>query len=140
VEHIDLYNQTEFNLPQIQGGNLTDSDASKLAWGVEQVRNILSQPPLLHTIQFEQYPGYHYQGQDLIQYVKDHAMRNSHWSGSTRMGDDMDSVVDSRLRVRGVDSLRVVDAGVMPFIPNGNTHSTTCVIALRAVDLIFGSE
>ena len=53
------------------------------------------------------------------------------------MGDDQESVVDSKLRVNGVENLRVVDAGIMPYIPNGNTHSTTCVIALRAVDLIF---
>jgi choline dehydrogenase len=53
------------------------------------------------------------------------------------MGDDKEAVVDPELRVNGVDNLRVVDAGIMPFIPNGNTHGTTCVIALRAVDLIF---
>ncbi len=61
-------------------------------------------------------------------------------TGSTRMGndDDKNSVVDSKLRVRGVKDLRIVDAGIMPFIPNGNTHSTTCALALRGVDLIFG--
>ena len=67
-------------------------------------------------------------------------MRNSHWSGSTRMGDDQESVVDSKLRVNGVENLRVIDAGIMPYIPNGNTHSTTCVIALRAVDLILNER
>jgi choline dehydrogenase-like flavoprotein len=131
-----------FPLPQIQGGSLTNGDASRLAWGIKQVRNIMSTSPLKDVIQYEQRPGDQCtQDQDLIQYVKDNVMRNAHWSGSTRMGndddDESDSVVDSRLRVRGVESLRIVDAGVMPLIPNGNTHSTTCVIALRAVDLIL---
>lgn len=131
-----------FPLPQIQGGNLTNVDASRLAWGISQVRKIMSTPPLKDSIQYEVRPGDEYtqKTQDVIQYVKDNAMRNAHWSGSTRMGndnDEPDSVVDSRLRVRGVESLRIVDAGIMPFIPNGNTHSTTCVIALRAVDLIW---
>ena len=54
------------------------------------------------------------------------------------MGEDDSSVVDSELKVRGTECLRVVDAGIMPIIPNGNTHSTTCVIGLRAVDLILG--
>ena len=73
-------------------------------------------------------------------FTRKNAMHNSHWSGSTRMGDDQESVVDSKLRVNGVENLRVIDAGVMPYIPNGNTHSTTCVIALRAVDLILNER
>eukprot|EP00557_Chaetoceros_sp_GSL56_P009908 CAMPEP_0176482444 /NCGR_PEP_ID=MMETSP0200_2-20121128/3378_1 /TAXON_ID=947934 /ORGANISM="Chaetoceros sp., Strain GSL56" /LENGTH=798 /DNA_ID=CAMNT_0017878759 /DNA_START=37 /DNA_END=2430 /DNA_ORIENTATION=- len=146
-----------FPLPQIQGGNLTDGDASRLAWGVNQVRKIMSTPPLrdsiaqlneqqLPPLDEDMYSNTAKQDQDLKQYIKDHVMRNAHWSGSTRMGndddddDDLGSVVNSRLQVRGVDSLRIVDAGVMPFIPNGNTHSTTCVIALRAVDLILNKD
>ena len=45
-------------------------------------------------------------------------------------------VVNEKLRVRGTSSLRVIDAGIMPVIPNGNTYSTTCVVAMRGVDLI----
>ena len=43
-------------------------------------------------------------------------MHNSHWSGSTRMGDNQESVVDSKSRVNGVENLRVVDAGIMQYI------------------------
>jgi choline dehydrogenase len=52
------------------------------------------------------------------------------------MGSDRDSVVDSHLRVRGVDGLRVVDASVIPLITHGHTHAPTVMLAERAADLI----
>jgi choline dehydrogenase len=56
------------------------------------------------------------------------------------MGSDATSVVDTDLRVRGVDGLRVVDASVMPTVPRGNTNAPTIAIAERAADLIRGVE
>ena len=53
------------------------------------------------------------------------------------MGDDPASVVDAELRVRGVANLRVADASIVPFIPNGNVHSTVLIIASMAVDFIL---
>jgi choline dehydrogenase len=52
-------------------------------------------------------------------------------------GTDRLSVVDEELRVHGTQGLRIVDASIMPHVPNGNTHSTVCVVASRAADLIF---
>jgi choline dehydrogenase-like flavoprotein len=53
------------------------------------------------------------------------------------MGKDEASVVDPRLRVRGVDSLRVVDTSVFPFMLSGNTNGPATAIAWRAADLIL---
>jgi choline dehydrogenase len=53
------------------------------------------------------------------------------------MGSDAFAVVDSKLRVRGVQGLRVVDASVMPVIPRGNTNAPTIMIAERAAEWVL---
>ena len=63
-----------------------------------------------------------------------------HPAGTCRMGNDSASVVDPRLRVRGVDGLRVADASVMPTIIRGHTHAPAVLIGEKAADLILADQ
>jgi choline dehydrogenase len=63
---------------------------------------------------------------------------NWHPVGTCKMGPDNDkySVLDSQLRVRSIDGLRVIDASAMPFIPSGNTNAPTMALASRAMEFL----
>ena len=63
-----------------------------------------------------------------------------HPVGTCRMGSDPMAVTDSRLRVHGLDGLRVADASVMPTMPGCNTHAPSMMIGARAAGFIAGTE
>ena len=75
---------------------------------------------------------------EYAEFIRRKAETIYHPVGTCRMGKDDRAVVDSELRVRGVDGLRVVDASVMPTLPTGNTNAPTIMIAERASALILG--
>ncbi|MEY4377542.1 MAG: hypothetical protein RJB26_2092, partial [Pseudomonadota bacterium] len=75
----------------------------------------------------------------LMAYARRVGLTLHHPVGTCRMGTDEAAVVDSELRVRGVQGLRVIDASVMPRLVSGNTHATTVMIAERGAAFINAS-
>lgn len=71
-------------------------------------------------------------------FIRDTANLAMHPVGTCAMGQGADAVVDSELRVIGVEGLRVVDASVMPTVPGANTNASTIMIGEKAADLIRG--
>ncbi|RBY97995.1 choline dehydrogenase [Blastococcus sp. TF02-8] len=126
--------------PAIDAGYLTDDrDLDALISGVEQARQIASAAPLSGILADEWSPGSSASGRGALrEKVRDTLESLYHPVSSCRMGTDEQAVVDSQLRVRGIEGLRVVDASVMPTLVRGNTNAPTIMIAERAADLILG--
>lgn len=77
---------------------------------------------------------------DLVRYIRQTTESLYHPVGTCKMGNDTMAVVDSQLRVKGTQGLRVVDASIMPTIVGGNTNAPTIAIAEKAADLILGDR
>lgn len=117
----------------------TTQDQQVAADSLRVTRRIVSQPALAQYAPEEWKPGTQYQSdEELIRLAGDIATTIFHPVGTTKMGRDDDpmAVLDSRLRVRGVQALRVVDAGAMPTITSGNTNSPTLMLAEKAAGWI----
>ncbi len=118
----------------------TDADRQVAADSLRVTRRIVGQEALAKYNPTEVKPGVQYQSDaDLARLAGDIATTIFHPVGTTKMGTDDDAmaVVDSKLRVKGVTHLRVVDAGVMPLITSGNTNSPTLMIAEKAARWIL---
>lgn len=74
--------------------------------------------------------------EEWIAYLRHSAFRGDHPVGTCRMGEDDDAVVDSRLRVRGVAGLRVIDASIMPTVTSGNTNAVAIMIGEKGAAMI----
>lgn len=114
-----------------------EDDLKKTIDAVRLGRKIMTQSSLAPFIRREHFPSTSVDSQsELEKFVRAEARTGYHPAGTCRMGSDIKSVVDTRLRVNGVQGLRVADNSIMPHIVSGNTNATAIMIAERATDFI----
>lgn len=112
-------------------------DMETMLRGVKICRQISEAPSFARHRDEELFPGPSVQSDDeLRDYIRQKAETIYHPVGTCKMGSDDMAVVDSSLKVRGMDGLRVVDASVMPTLVGGNTNAPTIMIAEKASDMI----
>ncbi len=117
--------------PEINPNYLsTERDCAAMLSALSWQREIFSQSSMAEIAASEIRPGQELQSDEaLLQYIQQWSITNYHPVGSCKMGDDPLAVVDSNLRVHGLNGLRVVDASIMPNLISGNTNAATMMIA-----------
>src|SRR5215472_9066412 len=116
----------------------TETDRAAFLDGIRILRGILAGPALKPYVTEEVYPGANKTSdEDLLDFCRKTGSTVYHPTSTCRMGNDSLAVVDQRLRVRGIEGLRVVDASVMPDLMSGNTNAPTIMIAEKASDMIL---
>ena len=116
----------------------TETDRNVNVEGLKILRRILAAPALKPFVVEESEPGAKVvSDEDLLAFCRQRGSTVYHPTSTCRMGNDSLAVVDQRLRLRGIEGLRVVDASVMPDLVSGNTNAPVIMIAEKASDMIL---
>ena len=117
----------------------TDEDRKVAATGLKIIRKIMLETETFKKYEPEEYrPGVHItDDEELVKEGSNFTQTIFHPVGTCKMGQDEMSVVDEKLKVRGIDNLRVIDASIMPNITSGNTNAPTIMIAEKGADMIL---
>ena len=116
----------------------TEVDRTANVEGLKMLRKILQAPALRPYVVEEVDPGAKVVTDEaLLSYCRARGSTIYHPTSTCRMGNDPRAVVDQRLRLRGIEGLRVVDASVMPDLVSGNTNAVVIMIAEKASDFIL---
>ncbi|NJM28760.1 MAG: FAD-binding protein [Rhizobiales bacterium] len=137
---VRLRSKDPLTQPVVDNNYLAEPDDLRLEIaGLRFAREILKSNPLSKRVTRELLPGPDVTDDaGLATHCRRTVKTNWHPVGTCRMGSDGDAnaVLDTKLRVRGIQNLRVIDASAMPFIPSGNTNAPTMALAHRAMDFI----
>ena len=132
-----------FEKPAIQFNYLsTNEDRREWVEAVKTARNILTQPAMADYNAGESSPGASVASDEqILDWVRKDAETALHPSCTAKMGSDAMSVVDPEtMKVYGVEGLRICDASVFPYVPNGNIYAPVMMVAEKAADLILGNS
>lgn len=136
--------QNPFDPPEINPNYLSDPrDQQVLLRSIHLGRKLMTTTPLQPWLTGQTNPDQNLQSDDeLLDWARREGITVYHMIGTARMGPDgdPDAVVDSQLRVRGLQGLRVADASVMPVMPSGNTNAPVMMVAEKAADMILGKS
>jgi choline dehydrogenase len=137
--HVRLKSPDPFAAPAIDPNYLAaEADRSANVAGVKLLRRIMGAPAISPFVKSEREPGSSITSDaDILAYCRQAGSSLYHPTCTARMGEDPDSVVDSRLRVRGLDRLRIADGAVMPNVISGNTHAAIVMIGEKAAHMIL---
>ena len=126
-------------LPKIIPNYLSTNSDKKIAIdSIKVARKIADADSLKKYILEEYVPGPSFKSdEELLEAAKNNSQSIYHPVGTCKMGNDIDSVVDEKLKVYGVSGLRVVDASIMPELVSGNTNAPTMMIAEKASEMIL---
>ncbi len=141
IGHLALKSSSIHDYPAIYPNYLaTKTDCDTIVEGIRITRRISAQEPLKSVITSEYQPGDAVSDDDyegLLDWARNTATTIYHPTGTCKMGSDARAVVDPRLRVHGIENLRIADASIMPKITSGNTNAPAIMIGEKASDLIL---
>ncbi|MEO0637705.1 MAG: GMC family oxidoreductase N-terminal domain-containing protein [Pseudomonadota bacterium] len=139
--HLELTSADMADYPKIHPNYLaTQTDQDTIVEGIRIARKICRAKPVADVVTEEHSPGRAITDDDydgILNWARDTATTIYHPTGTCKMGSDPMAVVDERLRVRGVDGLRVADASIMPIITSGNTNAPAIMIGEKASAMIL---
>ncbi len=140
--HVRIKSKDPRTAPSIQFNYMgTEGDRQEMRDAVRLTREIFAQSAFDRLRGPELAPGDAVQSDDQIDaFIRSHGESAYHPSCTCKMGSDPEAVVDGAARVRGINSLRVVDASIMPSIVSGNLNAPTIMLGEKCADLILGND
>jgi choline dehydrogenase len=137
--HLTITSNDPTDYPAIHPNYLaTQTDQRTIVDGMKMSRRLSETQSLGPYVAEELEPGPQAKSdEELLEHARDNSVTIYHPVGTCKMGSDTMAVVDDRLRLHGVERLRVVDASIMPTLVSGNTNAPTIMIAEKAADMIL---
>lgn len=141
--HLEITSSDPLAAPAIHPNYLsTNHDLTELLEGLHLLRALAASPALKEIIETEKTPGNDVQtDEEMIAYIRQAAGTVFHPVSTCRMGESaQSSVVDAKLRVHGMEHLRIIDASVFPTVTSGNTNAPTIMVAEKGAELVLADH